>query len=198
MLWGQNVPLSTRCFLTGKHGMLARLFSPETSGVPSFIGIMLQSGRVSGNLAAREESELLDLIRCDLWQTVACELLPSSFTAGCFQLNSCKLESVQWFWPSSAPEVLQKKPGPLYSNFKPFFWCCPLFVDLPRPWLLLWCTCVLQYLKKKIKKIFRMCCLIAAPYNPSCTPGDVYLVFLSLLHGKKRKGKLSYERGLQW
>lgn len=46
--------------------MLARLFSPETSGVPSFIGIMLQSGRVSGNLAAREESELLDLIRCDL------------------------------------------------------------------------------------------------------------------------------------
>lgn len=133
-----------------------------------------------------------------IFETVACEPLPSSFTAGCFQLNSCKLESVQWFWPSSAPEVLQKKPGPLYSNFKPFFWCCPLFVDLPRPWLLLWCTCVLQYLKKKIKKIFRMCCLIAAPYNPSCTPGDVYLVFLSLLHGKKRKGKLSYERGLQW
>lgn len=48
------------------------------------------------------------------------EPLPSSFTAGCFQLNSCKLESVQWFWPSSAPEVLQKKPGPLYSNFKPY------------------------------------------------------------------------------
>lgn len=195
MLWGQNVPLSTRCFLTGKHGMLARLFSPETSGVPSFIGIMLQSGRVSGNLAAREESELLDLIRCDLWQTVACELLPSSFTAGCFQLNSCTLESVQWFWPSSAPEVLQKKPGPLYSNFKPFFWCCPLFVDLPSSYS---GVPVCYSIKKKKKKIFRMCCLIAAPYNPSCTPGDVYLVFLSLLHGKKRKGKLSYERGLQW
>lgn len=48
-----------------------------------------------------------------------------------------------------------------------------LFLDLPRPWLLLWCTCVLQYLR-----IFRMCCLIAAPFNPSCTPGDVYLVLL--------------------
>ena len=36
MLWGQNKPLRTCCFLTGKHAMLARLFSPKTSGVLSF------------------------------------------------------------------------------------------------------------------------------------------------------------------
>ena len=45
-----------------------------------------------------------------------------------------------------------------------------------------------------------MCCLIAALYNPSCTPGDVYLVFLGLLHAKKKRGKkgrnFSYQRGL--
>lgn len=32
-----------------------------------------------------------------------------------------------------------------------------------------------------------MCCLIAAPFNPSCTPGDVYLVFLSSYMLKKKR-----------
>lgn len=81
-----------------------------------------------------------------------------------------------------------KETQPFIQTPNPFLWCCLLCLDLPRPWLLLWCTCVLQYLKKKERKIiFRMCCLIAAPFNPSCTPGDVYLVLLSSYMLKKKK-----------
>lgn len=36
-----------------------------------------------------------------------------------------------------------------------------------------------------------MCCLIAAPYNPSCTPGDIYLVLLRLSQAKTKENCLA-------
>lgn len=53
----------------------------------------------------------------------------------------------------------------------------------------------LVYLCVTILKIFRMCCLIAAPFNPSCTPGDLYLVLLSLLHANKKKDEEDFLTG---
>lgn len=42
--------------LTGEQRMLAQLFCPNTSGVLSFNGIMLQSESMSGSLAGRKKA----------------------------------------------------------------------------------------------------------------------------------------------
>lgn len=65
--------------------------------------------------------------RCDpspTWSWTFAEIVHSGmFSAEC-------LKAIQSFWPSSPPEVLQKKPGPLYTDSEPFSLVLPA---LSRP-----------------------------------------------------------------
>lgn len=46
---------------------------------------------------------------------------------------------------------------------------------------------LLYLLHQQYVKIVRMCCLIAAPFTPTCTLGSVNLILLDSFHTEKKR-----------